>query len=133
MNFWRDQTLKMRGFYIMVLLSIILGAEYFILYYQLNSLTEAERKIDFARSVQVKNQEIAVQFEFFIQGKTEIAAELGSLADDQDHLLSTLGDGGRIDGTKHFLKPLSRLPRITYDALREDWGSYKAAIQTLLN
>src|SRR5690349_10672643 len=115
MNFWRDQTLKMRGLYIMVLLSIIFGAEYFIINYQLNSLTEAERKIDFARSVQVKNQEIALQLEFFIQGKTDIAAELASLADDQDHLLNTLGDGGRIDGSKHFLKPLSRLPRITFD------------------
>jgi hypothetical protein len=133
MNFWRDQSLKMRGFYIMALLSIVLGAEYFIIRYHLNSLTEAERKIDFARSVQVKNQEMALQLEFFIQGKTEIAAELASLADDQDHLLTTLGDGGRIDGTKHFLKPLSRLPRITYDNLHEDWTTYKSAIETLLN
>jgi hypothetical protein len=133
MNFWRDQSLKMRGFYIMVLLSIIFVAEYFIIRYHLNSLTEAERKIDFARSVQVKNQEIALQLEFFIQGKTDIAAELASLADDQDHLLSTLGDGGRIDGSNHFLKPLSRLPRITYDNLLEDWTTYKSAIGTLLN
>ena len=50
MNFWRDQSLKMRGFYIMVLLSIIFGAEYFIIRYHLNSLTEAERKIDFAEA-----------------------------------------------------------------------------------
>ena len=133
MNFWRDQSLKRRGFYIMVLLSITFGAEYFIIRYHLNSLTEAERKIDFARSVQVKNQEIALQLEFFIQGKTDIAAELASLVDDQDHLLSTLGDGGRIDGSKHFLKPLSRLPRITYDNLVEDWTTYKSAIETLLN
>jgi hypothetical protein len=133
MNFWRDLSLKMRGFYIMVLLSVLFGAEYFIIRYQLNSLTEAERKIDFARSVQVKNQQIALQLEFFIQGKTDIAAELASLADDQDHLLNTLGNGGRVDGSKHFLKPLSRLPRITYDNLREDWTTYKSAIQTLLN
>jgi len=133
MNFWRDQSLKMRGFYIIVLLSIIFGAEYFIIRYQLNSLTEAERKIDFARSVQVKSQEITLQLEFFIQGKTDLAAELASLADDQDHLLNTLGNGGRIDGSRNFLKPLSRLPRITYDNLREDWVTYKSAIQTLLN
>jgi putative methionine-R-sulfoxide reductase with GAF domain len=133
MNFWRDQSLKMRGFYIMVLLSIIFGAEYFIIRYQLNSLTEAERKIDFARSVQVTNQEIALQLEHFLQGKTDIAAELASLAGDQDHLLNTLGNGGRVDGSKQFLKPLSRLPRITYDNLREDWISYKSEIQTLLN
>jgi hypothetical protein len=123
----------MQGFYIMMLLSIIFVAEYFIIRYHLNSLTEAERKIDFARSVQVKNQELALQLEFFLQGKTENAAELASLADDQDHLLHTLGDGGRIDGSKHFLKPLSRLPRITYDNLREDWITYKSAIATLLN
>ncbi|HEX6892053.1 MAG TPA: GAF domain-containing protein [Chryseolinea sp.] len=123
----------MRGFYIMVLLSILFGAEYLIIRYQLNSVTEAERKIDFARSVQVTNQEIALQLQFFIQGKTDIAAELASLADDQDHLLNTLGNGGRVDGSKHFLKPLSRLPRITYDNLREDWVAYKSTIQTLLN
>jgi GAF domain-containing protein len=133
MNFWRDQSLKLKGAYTVLLLSIVFIAEYFFIRYQLNSLTEAQRKIDFARSIQVKSQEIALQLEFYLQGKTDIAAELASLADDQDHLLATLRDGGRIDGSKHFLKPLTRLPRITFDNLRQDWNIYKSAIGTILN
>ena len=133
MNFWRDQSLKVKGVYMVVLLSIAFIAEYFFIRYQLNTLTEAERKIDFARSIQVKNQEIALQLEFYLQGKTDIAAELASLADNQDHLLNTLGNGGRIDGSKHFLKPLARLPRITFDNLWQYWNTYKSAIGTILN
>jgi len=125
--------LKVKGVYMVVLLSIVFVAEYFFIRYQLNSLTEAERKIDFARSAQVKNQEIALQLEFYLQGKTDLAAELASLTNDQDHLLNTLGNGGRIDGSKHFLKPLTRLPRITFDNLRENWNTYKLAIGTILN
>ena len=133
MNFWQDQSLKVKGVYMVVLLSIVFVAEYFFIRYQLKSLTEAERKIDFARSAQVKSQEIALQLEFYLQGKTDIAAELASLTNDQDHLLNTLGNGGRIDGSKHFLKPLTRLPRITFDNLLENWNTYKLAIGTILN
>ncbi len=133
MNFWRDQSLKAKGVYMVLLLSIVFVAEYFFIRYQLKSLTEAERKIDFARSAQVKNQDIALQLEFYLQGKTDIAAGLASLTNEQDHLLNTLGNGGRIDGSKHFLKPLTRLPRITFDNLRENWAIYKLAIGTILN
>lgn len=125
--------MRMQGVYILVLLSIIFGAEYLVIRYQLNSLTEAERKIDFARSAQVKNQEIALQLEFYLQGKSDIAAEIASLTDEQDHLLNTLGTGGRVDGSKHFLKPLTRLPRITFDQLNKEWNTYKSAIGTILN
>lgn len=133
MNFLRDQSLKTKGVYTVVLLSIVFIAEYFFIRYKLNSLTEAERKIDFARSIQLKNQELALQLEFYLQGKTNLAAELASLTDDHDHLLNTLGDGGRIDGSNHFLKPLSRLPRITFDNLRQEWKTYKYAVNTILN
>src|SRR5688572_21363718 len=133
MNYWRDESLKVKGVYMVVLLSIVFVAEYFFIRYQLKSLTEAERKIDFARSAQVKSQEIALQLEFYLQGKTDIAAELASLTNDQDHLLNTLGNGGRIDGSKHFLRPLTRLPRITFDNLLENWNTYKLAIGTILN
>jgi len=132
MNFWLDKSLKVRGIYVLVLLSLIFVAEYFWVRYTLHSLTEAERKIDFARSVQVKNQQIALQVELSIQSKREIAAELASLVDQQDHLLGILGDGGRMDGSDLFLKPLSRLPRITFDNLQKSWATYKTAITTLI-
>ena len=72
MNFWRNKSLKAQVIYILVILSIILIAEYFIVRNKLHSLTEAERKIDFARSVQVQNQQITLQAEFFLQGKKEL-------------------------------------------------------------
>jgi len=133
MNFLRDQSLRVKAVYMVILFSIVFGGEYFFIRYHLNSVTEAERKIDFARSVQLKNQELALQLEFYLQGKTDLAAELASLADDQDHLLNTLGNGGRIDNSKHFLKPLSRLPKITFDNLTEEWNTYKSALSTILN
>jgi len=133
MNFWRDKSLKEQSIYVFALLSTLLIAEYFVVRNKLQSLAEAERKIDFARAVQVRNQEIALQVEFFLQGKKDIAAEIASFADEQDHLLETLGDGGRIDGRDIFLSPLSRLPRITFNNLRENWTSYKTAITSLLS
>jgi GAF domain-containing protein len=133
MNFWRDKSLKVQSIYILALLSTVLIAEYFVFRYKLQSLAESERKIDFARAVQVRNQEIALQIEFFLQGKNDIAAELASLTDEQDHLLKTLGNGGRIDGRDVFLSPLSRLPRTTFDNLHQNWTTYKTAIIALLN
>jgi len=133
MNFWRDKSLKVQSIYILALLSTVLIAEYFVFRYKLQSLAESERKIDFARSVQVRNQEIALQIEFFLQGKNGIAAQLASLTDEQDHLLKTLGNGGRIDGRDIFLSPLSRLPRISFDNLHQNWTTYKTAIIALLN
>lgn len=132
MNFWRDKSLMTQGIYVLMLLSIVFIAEYFVARSSLYSLTEAERKIDFARSIQVQNQEIVLQVELYIQDKKEIAAELASLLDQQDHLLKTLGDGGRTDGSNHFLKPLSQLPRMTFDNLQKNWTTYKAAITTLI-
>lgn len=132
MNFWQNRSLKTLSIYVLFLLSIFFVAEYFVVVRVLQSLTEAERKIDFARSVQVQNQQIVLQTELYIQGKREIAAELAALLDQQDHLLQILGDGGRLDGRNLFLKPLSRLPRITYDNLLKNWTSYKTAITTQL-
>jgi putative methionine-R-sulfoxide reductase with GAF domain len=132
MNFWRKESLNIWGTFLLVILSIIFFVQYFVLHYTLDSLTEAERKIDFARSIQVKNQQIALQAALLIQGKEELATELVSALDLQDHLLHTLGDGGRMKGTDLFVSPLSRLPRITFDNLLETWGLYKEAINILL-
>ncbi len=132
MNFWRKLSLRAQSSYILAILSVILIAEYFIIRSKLESLTEGERKIDFARSVQVQNQQITLQTEFFIQGKKELATEVVALIDNQDHLLQTLRDGGRMDGTNLFVEPLSRLPRITLDNLEKNWNNYKTAIQVLL-
>ena len=132
MNFWRDKSLRIQGISFLTLLSIGLIAEYFLIRYTLNSLTEAERKIDFARSVQVENQEIALLTTLYLQGKKDVGTDLASAIDQQDHLLAVIAEGGRIDGTDQFLEPLSRLPRITLDNLLVNWNAYKSAVNKII-
>jgi GAF domain-containing protein len=132
MNFWRNLSLKAQSRYILVILSAFFIAGYFIVRNKLQSLTEGERKIDFARSVQVQNQQITLQTEFFLQGRKELGTEVVALLDHQDHLLKTLRDGGRMEGTNLFIEPLSRLPRITLDNLEINWITYKAALKHLV-
>jgi GAF domain-containing protein len=91
-------------------------------------LNEAERKIDFARSIQVGLQQIALQSQLYLQGNTQIASEIAAKIEQQDHKLNILQRGGRIDGTTDFIEPLSRLPRITYENLHKSWTNYKAGI-----
>ncbi len=133
MNFWRKRSLKTLSFYLLVILTLIFSLQYVVVRSSLASLTEAERKIDFARSVQVRNQQLAFQAERLIRGKTDLAAELASQLDHQDHLLQLLGSGGRVDGSDLFLDPLSRLPRITFDNLMKTWTTYKASIRAVIN
>ncbi len=132
MNFWRNKSLSVQAIFILTMLAIVAVAQFFLIRYSLSSLTEAERKIDFARNVQVENQRIAIQTLLYKQGNKTIAAELKSSLDHQDHLLTILRDGGRIDGTRRFLKPLSRLPRMTFDNLHINWNTYKSAVSTLV-
>lgn len=132
MNFWQKKSLNVLSIYLLVMLSVVFSVQYFIIRSTLGSLTESERKIDFARSVQVRNQQIALQAELLIHGKKELATELASEINHQDHLLGILGNGGRIDGSDLFLHPLSRLPRMTFDNLINNWNVYKTAVNTIL-
>ncbi|AYB31756.1 GAF domain-containing protein [Chryseolinea soli] len=132
MKFWRDKSLKQWGVYILMLMTILFVAEYFAVHHTIQRLNESERKIDYARSIQVKNQEIALQAQQFINGRKDLAAPLAADLEQQDHELQTLAKGGRMDGTDFFLTPLSRLPRITYDNLYPYWTRYKTGVHTLL-
>jgi len=132
MKFWRDKSLKQWGVYILVLMTILFVAEYFAVHHTIQRLNESERKIDYARSIQVKNQGIALQTQQFLNGRKELAAPLAADLEQQDHELQTLAKGGRMDGTDFFLTPLSRLPRITYDNLYPYWTRYNTGVHTLL-
>ena len=132
MKFWGDKSLKVRAAYVLAVLVMMFIAEYFVVKSSLYTFSEAETKIDFARSVQVENQRIALQVSEFIHGNEILGATIVSALDHEDHLLKILGDGGRIDGSEKFLKPLSRLPRITYDNLKKNWNTYRAAVTTII-
>lgn len=132
MNFLRDRSLKQLGLYLVVLLSLVYLVEYSIVRHKINLLNESERKIDFARATQVANQKIALQVQHYINGKSELAPDIAAALDEQDHLMTVLRDGGRVDGTDRFLLPLSRLPRITFDNLQEHWQKYKSTCLALV-
>jgi len=133
MKFWRDRSLKQWGVLALALMTLLFIAEYFAVRGTIHRLNEAERKIDYARAIQVKNQEIALQAQQYINGRKELAAPLAASLDQQEHELQTLARGGRIDGTEFFLVPLSRLPRITYDNLYPYWTRYKNSLHTLVS
>lgn len=132
MNFLRGKSLKRLAFYLGGVLTLLFVIEYLIIRYAVSDLNKAERRIDYARSVQLESQQLALQVQLFIQGNNNIAAEIASLLDQQDHKLKTLAEGGRIDGSNVFIDPLTRLPRITLDQLKESWGTYKNTINTII-
>ena len=132
MNFLRGKSLKRLAFYLGGILAVLFVIEYFTIRYTVAELNKAERRIDFTRSVQLESQQLALQVQLFIQGKSDIAAVIASLVDEQDHRLKTLAEGGRIDGSNVFIDPLTRLPRITLNQLKESWGAYKNTINTII-
>ena len=132
MKFLAGRSLKQIGLYSLLLMIAILVAEYFGIRNQIHSLEEAERKIDFARSIQIGTQQIALQSQLYLQGNTLLASEISTKIEQQGHQLSVLADGGRIDGTPFFIEPLSRLPRITFENLFDSWENYKSSIEGII-
>ncbi len=132
MKFLAGRSLKQIGLYSLLLMIVILVAEYFGVRYQIHSLEEAERKIDFARSIQIGSQQIALQSQLYLQGNTHLASEISTKIEQQGHQLRVLADGGRIDGTAFFIEPLSRLPRITFENLVDSWENYKSSIESIV-
>ena len=132
MKFLAGRSLKQIGLYSLLLMIAILVAEYFGIRNQIHSLEEAERKIDFARSIQIGTQQIALQSQLYLQGNTLLASEISTKVEQQGHQLSVLADGGRIDGTPFFIEPLSRLPRITFENLFDSWENYKSSIEGII-
>jgi len=133
MKLLRDASIRQIGIYVLGLMFVIYASEYFLIQYKINVLDEAEQKLDFARKVQLSSQQILVNVQQFIGGDTSKAAIIEAKLAQQDHLLNVLGKGGRIERTEVMLKPLPRLPRITYDNLLAYWQEYKEALHVLLS
>jgi hypothetical protein len=67
MKFLAGRSLKQIGFYSLLLMIVIFIAEYFGVRYHLHALEDAERKIDFTRSIQISAQQIALQSQLYFQ------------------------------------------------------------------
>lgn len=124
-KFFKDRSLKRLGLYLLTGMFFIFLAEYVIIRHKIEVLEEVEEKKDFARSAQLAGQQIALLFEQYLSGQQQLSAEIVSRMTEQDRLLSVVRDGGRVDGTDVFLKPLARLPRISFDQLQEAWNQYR--------
>ncbi len=126
------RSLKRLGLYLLAAMVFILLGEYFTIRFKIETLEEVEEKKDFARSAQLTGQQVALLLQQHLSGTPNLSAEIGSRIEAQNHSLSVLHDGGRIDGTDIFLKPLSRLPRISFDQLETSWTKYRDNAMVLL-
>lgn len=132
MKFLKHRSLSQLNLVGLGLMMLFLVVQYFLVRYQINALEESERKVDFARSIQIEGQEIAFQSQLLIKGEMELTGEMAARLESIDQKLATLKNGGRIAGTPHFLKPLSRLSKITYDQLEGKWINYRTAVNHLM-
>jgi GAF domain-containing protein len=121
----RNRSLKRMSLYLLTGMFLVLLTEYVIIRYKIEVLEEVEEKKDFARSAQLAGQQITLLVHEFVSNQPHLSAEILSRIDQQDHLLKVLKEGGRMDGTDVFLKPLSRLPGITFKELDQAWLRYK--------
>lgn len=124
----KNRSLKRLGLYILAVMFLLLISEYVIIRYKIEVLEEVEEKKDFARSAQMVSQQITLLTQDFIHGQSHLSSEIISRIDLHEHYLKTLREGGRVDGTEVFIKPLSRLPRITFNELEQSWARYKQTI-----
>lgn len=126
MKFLRTISLKQFTAALLALLFLVLVAEYFIIRSRLLALEDAELKTDFVRNAQVNSQQIALLIQTYRAGRKDLSAEIIARIDQQDHLLKTLAEGGRVDNSDNFLEPLSRLSKITFENLAASWKNYRA-------
>lgn len=132
MKWFANQSMKRLAVYLLAGMFTVLVAEYIIIRWKIEVLEEVEEKKDFARSAQLSGQQIALLVQQHINGEPNLSATIVSRLDEQDHCLDVLKNGGRIDGTEMFIKPLSRLPRISYDQLEIAWRKYKSSIGAVI-
>lgn len=132
MKYISNTSLKHLAVALLCTLILVFGFEYLIIRSKIKALEDVEQKKDFVRGAQVKSQELALQIQRFIHGEKDLAPIITSNIDHYEHLTSLLAKGGRIDGADLFIKPLSRLPKITFDNLYENWVKYKESALIVL-
>lgn len=129
MKLLRDRMLTHRAAYLLGGVVIFLSAEYFILRYQVEKLERVEEQKNYARSIQLGAQQIALMLHELEGGYRTTGPAIIARLDEQSRRLQILKEGGRIEETNVFISPLPRLPRITYDQLWKGWVSYSDDIR----
>lgn len=129
----RNNQLKHLGAYLVGLTLIIFVAQYFFLDVRIRAVEEAELKIEYTQLTQLHNQKLTMHVQQFLNGQRAVAPNIAALLEEHDFHLKTLLAGGRLGQRNKFIKPLSRLPRITFDGLKDNWDTYKNTILLLLS
>jgi hypothetical protein len=123
MNFLKTLPLKKVAIALLAGIFVAFLVEFLVISYKIEELEETEQKKDFARHAQIEGQQIA----YLVQ------VNLNARMTELDHKLKVLHEGGRVDGSSEFLKPLSRLPQITFTSLLKSWNIYRQNVLGLLS
>src|SRR5690606_9862302 len=132
MNFLRNRTLTQSAAMMLLLVGLVFLAQHFILNSLTNRVDEAERKIEYTRSALQHNHQISILVQQYLNGETTLGPQIIAKTLEQEHRFNVLSTGGRVDGTDFFIKPVSRLPGITLNGLRDHWSEYKLGIFNLV-
>src|SRR5688572_29306072 len=120
MNLFRNRSLKQQSIILAVALLAVIVLQLFWLHSRFRTIESVQYQIDFARSLQLGNQRLLSQIQQ-AQQEAPLSPTIISLTKQQDLQLQLIETGGRIPSSDIFLPQLQRLPKITYQNLKELW------------
>lgn len=127
MNFLRNRTLKQLSIILATVFTVVVIIQITWLHSRFEGVESVQYQIDFVRSTQLTNQQLASQLQL-TPSETPVSPAVISLTKQLDAQLKLIQTGGRIPGSEVFLPTLQRLPKITYDNLITVWDIYKKQI-----
>ena len=127
MNFLRNRTLKQLSVILATVFTVVVIVEIIWLSSRFSKVESVQYQIDFVRSIQLANQQLASQLQL-TPAETSLSPAIISLTKQQDAQLKLVETGGRIPGSEMFIPTLQRLPKITYDNLIRVWEIHKKQI-----
>lgn len=132
MKFLRNKSLREIGIFVLGVFFLLFVGQYFLIQQKMNVLDETEQKLDYTRKAQLAHQQLSQSVELFLRGDSTLSTTISTGITQLNHQLKTLGEGGRIERTEVFLKPLPRLPRVTFDNLVGYWQDYQEKTKQVL-
>jgi putative methionine-R-sulfoxide reductase with GAF domain len=130
MEFLRNRSLKQLSVIIPVAILVLIAAEFLWLQRSFSHTESVQYQIDFVRTIQLNNERLTSQLTQLQPNSPLVPATL-SLLEQIEQQLKLVETGGRIPGSEIFLKPLQRLPKITYENLNSLWTTYKKHVLLL--
>jgi putative methionine-R-sulfoxide reductase with GAF domain len=127
MNFLRNQSLKQLTIILPGAFLFVIFLEMFWLQSRFSRTESVQYQIDFVRSVQLNNERLSSLLNQAQQDGSLSPATLSLVAQQELHL-QLIETGGRVPGSDIFLPSLQRLPKITYENLKEIWSAYRKQI-----